>query len=208
VKSVLIAFATRHGNATQIARRLADSIQQRGFAAELLDAAGVPKGFSFSNYAAAMIVASVHLGRHEPEMKRFVKARVAELSAIPSAFLSVSLSQAGAQSFAAPPAQRARSAANAAAMIDRFLAETGWHPSRIEPVAGALLYTKYNFVLRFIMKRIAAKAGGSTDVSQDHSYTDWESLDRFCAEFLQQIEGPSGDPRRLREMGRDHASSE
>jgi len=34
-----------------------------------------------------------------------------------------------------------------------------------------------------VMKWIAGKAGGSTDTSRDHEYTDWDALGRFAAEF-------------------------
>jgi menaquinone-dependent protoporphyrinogen oxidase len=51
------------------------------------------------------------------------------------------------------------------------------------PVAGALPYTRYNFLVRFLMKRIARKAGGPTDTSRDYDFTDWAALDRFAAAF-------------------------
>ena len=69
-------------------------------------------------------------------------------------------------------------------MIDDFRAETGWRPKSTKAVAGALLYSKYNFLLRWIMKRISRQAGGTTDTSKDHEYTDWAALDRFVEEFV------------------------
>jgi menaquinone-dependent protoporphyrinogen oxidase len=45
------------------------------------------------------------------------------------------------------------------------------------------MYTKYNFLIRFVMKRIARQAGASTDTSHDHDYTDWEGLDRILDEL-------------------------
>ena len=68
-----------------------------------------------------------------------------------------------------------------------FLRETGWHPTVIRAVAGALLYTKYSFLLRFVMKRIARKAGAGTDTSKDYEYTDWEGLDHFVTAFTSVI---------------------
>jgi menaquinone-dependent protoporphyrinogen oxidase len=68
-------------------------------------------------------------------------------------------------------------------MIDQFLGETGWRPPKIRAIAGALLYTKYNFILRFVMKHIAAAGGGDTDTSRNYDYTNWAELDRFVQEF-------------------------
>ena len=50
-------------------------------------------------------------------------------------------------------------------------------------VAGALLYTHYNFFVRWLMKRIVANAGGDTDTSKDYEYTDWSDVRAFAADF-------------------------
>jgi menaquinone-dependent protoporphyrinogen oxidase len=54
-------------------------------------------------------------------------------------------------------------------------------------VAGALLYRKYGFLKRWIMKRIVARAGGDTDTSRDYEYTDWNDMRAFAKEFLQLV---------------------
>ena len=69
-------------------------------------------------------------------------------------------------------------------MIDGFIKATGWRPARTLPVAGALLYTKYNFFIRFVMRRISRQAGGPTDTSRDYQFTDWAAIDRFVAELV------------------------
>jgi menaquinone-dependent protoporphyrinogen oxidase len=136
-----------------------------------------------NNYAAAIIAAPVRLGRHPQEIKNAVCRNLELLGQMPSMFLSVSLAEAGAVNPAAGPARRVHAAAEVQCTIDRFLAETGWKPTKIEPVAGALMYSKYNFLLRWIMKRIAARSGASTDTSRDHVYTNWTALDRNVGEF-------------------------
>src|SRR5262249_10815010 len=98
-------------------------------------------------------------------------------------FLSVSLSEAGAEDAGAPPEKRAAAAVTVEQMIQRFLTETGWHPQRIKAVAGALMYSRYNRLVRFVMKRIAKASGGSTDTSMDHEYTDWAALNRLVDEL-------------------------
>jgi menaquinone-dependent protoporphyrinogen oxidase len=69
------------------------------------------------------------------------------------------------------------------AIIGRFLSRTGWHPRMTKPVAGALLYTRYNPFMRWIMKRIVQKGGGDTDTSRDYEYTNWDDLRAFAGEF-------------------------
>ena len=57
----------------------------------------------------------------------------------------------------------------------------------------ALLYSKYNFVVRFIMKAIATKAGGPVDTSRDYEFTDWNKLDHLIENFVESASG-SGAP--------------
>jgi menaquinone-dependent protoporphyrinogen oxidase len=187
MKPVLVLYATREGHTRKIAENAADAIRNHGFAAELVDAAQISGGFSLDKYSAALLIASVHRARHEPEMRRFAKSHRAGLERIPAAFLSVSWSEAGAEDTTAPPERRAQAEDAVRRMIDNFLAETQWRPARIKAVAGALLYSKYNFLLRLVMKRIARQAGGATDTSRDWEYTDWQGLDRFVEEFVQSI---------------------
>ena len=47
-------------------------------------------------------------------------------------------------------------------------------------MAGALAYTRYGFLTRFFMRRIAKKEGGPTDTSRDHELTDWGMVARFA----------------------------
>ena len=44
-------------------------------------------------------------------------------------------------------------------------------------IAGALLYTQYNFVRRFLIRQGAKRAGTPIDVTRDRYCTDWPALD-------------------------------
>ena len=184
MKPVLLAYATREGHTEQIAEYVAGLIRKRGFEAELLNAARRASGVTVHDCAGAIVAASVHRGKHQREMVEFVKEHAAELERIPTVFLSVSLSEAGAEDATATAKKRAQSAADASRLIDEFLEETGWNPGKIRAVAGALLYTKYNFLLRLIMKRIARAAGAGLDTSRNYDYTDWGALDQLVDEFI------------------------
>jgi menaquinone-dependent protoporphyrinogen oxidase len=65
----------------------------------------------------------------------------------------------------------------------RFVERLGWQPTMIKVVAGALPYTRYGVLTRWIMKRIASDAGGDTDTSRDYEYTDWRDLRDFADRF-------------------------
>ncbi len=186
MKLLAVLYATREGQIRRIAEHLAATARSRNLAAEAIDVAALPSGFSLDAYSAVILAASVHMQKHEIEMTRFVQRYRAELERLPALFLSVSLSEAGAEDVTAAPERRAQSAAEVEKMIQAFLAETGWHPSRVRAAAGALMYSKYNFLIRFVMKRIARAAGASTDTSRNHEYTDWEALDRVIDELIEE----------------------
>ena len=185
MKPILLIYATREGHTRRIAEHLGALLaaQQRTF--ELVDAAQPPEGFSLAKYCAAIVGASLHAGKHEPEMAQLVKGHLNELQQIPTLFLSVSLSERTVEDPQAGAQKRAQAEADVARTIDSFLKETGWRPSNVAAVAGALLYSKYNFVVRFIMKRISRKAGGPVDTSRDYEFTDWTKLDLLIAEFVE-----------------------
>ncbi len=172
-----IFFATREGQTRKIAERVAAHIRAHGVDADVIDVRTVRSDIDWSQYAMACVAASVHLGHHEREMIAFARRHREALSQLRAVFLSVTLSEAGAEDPAAPPDRRAQAAADARRMIDVFIAETGWRPARTLPVAGALAYTRYNFLVRFVMKRIARKQGASTDTSRDHEFTNWPAVD-------------------------------
>ncbi len=179
----LVIYATREGHTARIAEHLRETMEKRGMAVQLVDAAHLPENFRLADYQGALIAASVHSGKHEREMTQLVRKYREQLEAMPTVFLSVSLSEAGVEDSKRTPENRAKAAADVQRLMDEFLAETQWHPSKIKAVAGALLYSKYNFFIRFIMKRIAAHEGGDTDTSRDYEYTDWTALDHLVDEL-------------------------
>lgn len=181
-----VFFASREGHTREIAERIGAGLRSHGFDIDLLDVRQrLP--FALSSYSAAVLAASVHGGNHEPEMVQFVKDHRQQLEGMTTAFLSVTLSEAGAERPGTTPTEHARFVHDVDAMLTKFFDETKWTPSLVKPVAGALVYSRYNFLLRLIMRSIAKKAGGDTDTSRDYDYTDWAGLDKFIAGFAAQL---------------------
>jgi menaquinone-dependent protoporphyrinogen oxidase len=184
--NLLIVNGTTEGQTRKIAARMAAIACELGHAAILMDAAAGPERAPRGKYDAVIVAASVHRGRHQAPVARFVRGFLPEMRRLPTAFFSVSLSAAGRE-------PRQREAARRCA--DAFLRETGWRPEMVRLVAGALAYTRYGFLTRWMMKRIALREGGDTDTSRDHEYTDWEQLRRDVEIFVTQavpVEDPVG----------------
>ncbi|WP_158059073.1 menaquinone-dependent protoporphyrinogen IX dehydrogenase [Halorussus halophilus] len=171
---VLLLYGTTEGQTATIAERIADVLADNGHEPTLVHTKHLPDGFSLGDYDAAVIGASIHAGTHQKYVREFVKAHAAELNEMPSAFYSVSLT-------AATGTQEAWDTARE--MLEDFLAETGWEPDATAVVPGALKYSEYGVLKRFMMKRIAGEAGGDTDTSRDYEYTDWNEVAEFAKEF-------------------------
>ncbi len=71
MKPILILYATREGHTRRIAEHLAAAIRARGAAAETLNAAEASPAIEWNVYSGAILAASVHVQKHEPEMVRF-----------------------------------------------------------------------------------------------------------------------------------------
>jgi menaquinone-dependent protoporphyrinogen oxidase len=179
-----IFYATREGQGKRVAEHVAESLRACRCDVEVCNVRDSPELIDTQRYQLAFVVASVHLGHHEREILRFVKSHRADLVRLGAPFLSLTLSEAGAEDPESPPEKRMASAADAQRMIDVFVQETGWRPAYVLPVAGALTYSKYNFFIKLIMKNIARKAGGPTDTSRDYEFTDWDAVDRFVLDRL------------------------
>jgi menaquinone-dependent protoporphyrinogen oxidase len=178
----LIMYATREGQTRRIAEHIAAGLTTLHIEVEQHDVKTSREPIDWSRYDWACLAASVHAGHHEPEMIAFVKRHRRALDQLQAVFVSVTLSEAGAEDVQKPKAMREKAAADARRMIDVFIEETGWTPVRVLPVAGALVYSQYNFIIRLVMKRIARQAGAPTDTSRDYQFTDWAALDRFVTD--------------------------
>ena len=188
MKPFAILYATREGQTRRIAERLATHLRGRGAPIDLIDLRrGLPQGFELARYAAVVIAASIHIGKHAPEAVAFVRENHSALARVPTMFLSVSLSAAGASDPNATAKRRTSAKTNRDKMIAEFLRQTGWKPSLVHPVAGALLYREYGFFVRQMMRFISSIVGASTDTSRNHEYTDWKAVDAYAEEFAETI---------------------
>jgi menaquinone-dependent protoporphyrinogen oxidase len=173
---VLVLYGTTEGHSAKVAAAAADTLRKGGLDIEVVDAA--TERPDAEPYAAVVIVASVHQGDYQAAVVDWTRRHARALNAVPTAFVSVSLGVLQSD----PKVQQ-----DSNAIRDRFLERTGWKPTAMTAVAGALMYSRYSFLQRALMKRIAAEAGGDTDTSRDHEYTDWKDLAAFTRRFATKI---------------------
>jgi menaquinone-dependent protoporphyrinogen oxidase len=190
MKPVAVLYATREGQTRKIAERIAGYLAECGYESKTLNVGGDDDAIDtidLNEYSGAILAASVHAGEHGREMIRFVKAHLGDLNRIPNCFISVTLTQASVDMPQGSQRDHEKAVAAVKQVMDTFFIETGWTPDEAHGVAGALFYTKYNPLVRQVLKRIAKKSGGGTDTSRDYEYTDWAALKRIVEDFAGQL---------------------
>lgn len=176
MSNVLIVYATNEGQTLKVAQRIADVLRAEGHTPHLLDADHPTQPVDFDRFQIAVVGAPIRARGYPRSIVRFVREQRSFLERTGAAFFSVGLAIASRTS---------DGRAQTLAVVEEFSESTGWRPHRVELIAGALPYSKYNFLIRFVMQRIAAKEGGDTDTSRDYEYTDWNAVDRFARELAQ-----------------------
>lgn len=170
---MLILYGTFDGQTRKIACALSQTMRSLHVDADLVNAREQLDP-NPEHYDAVIVAAPVRSGKYQPAVRRWVKAHAAALSGRPAAFVSVCLGVLE---------KNPKTDAVLAGIVQAFAKETGWQPPVIKIVAGALQYTKYNWFIRWVMRRIVSRAGGDTDTSRDYEYTDWKDLESFAREF-------------------------
>lgn len=172
---VLVVYATSEGHTKKISERLAGWIRESGHRPTLFDSSVSDFELELAAFDCFILAGSIHQGKHQASLADFARSHRIELNSKATAFLSVSLSAI---------VKDEKHLADCQKCIDGFTAETGLRPQRSIPVAGALLYTQYDFLTKQFMRMICAKEGGDTDTTRDFEYTDWEALRSFVDGFL------------------------
>ncbi len=175
MKKIALVYSSKHGQTEKIARYMEAKLQERGYSTQLLEASG---NFSLNSCVDAVICGSpVYAGKFRQPLLRWVQNHRKEMHDFPVGLFTVTLN-------AADKHQTAR--ADDSRLLRELISQTGLHPSHVASFAGALKYRSYWWPTRWMMRRIAAKAGGDTDTSRDHEYTSWAQVDSFLSAFVSQ----------------------
>ncbi len=179
---LLIVYGSEEGQTAKVAKHLAEFFRDRRHQVDLIFGKEVPADLSMTVYDGVVVGASIHMGRHQKYIVELAKKHCNDLTTRFSAFFTVCLTAKGET-----PAEKAQ----VEQYVQDFMEATNWYPDQVGVFAGALLYTQYGLVKRFIMKSIIKRSGGDLDASRDYEYTDWESVDDFGDTFLAAIAGES-----------------
>jgi menaquinone-dependent protoporphyrinogen oxidase len=170
----LVLYGTTEGHTRNIASHISTVLRKKEHTVDLVDSAKYTSVLKKGEYDGVIIGASVHQDKYQIAVEEYVMVNSRILNTMKSAFFSVCLSAAITDK---------EHYAEARQYISDFLKLTGWKPTIYDSFAGALLYTKYDYFKRLIMKFISMKEGRDSDTSRDYIYTDWDRVTRFANDF-------------------------
>jgi menaquinone-dependent protoporphyrinogen oxidase len=187
---VLIVHGSKYGQTAKIAEYIANVLRSERIDATVMHADDVPPELDVGTYAGIIVGAPVFVQKHPRSVRRFILHHRSTLDHRLTGFFSVSGS-AGGKELSDQVAARS--------MLTEFLDDCRWQPAHRACFAGAIAFTKYNFLVKWVMKRIARHAGASTDTSRDHEFTNWHAVTNFASEFAAELlkgtQGPTAAVR-------------
>jgi menaquinone-dependent protoporphyrinogen oxidase len=192
---LLLVYGTSEGQTEKVAFRLRDRLAPQGHALDAFRADRVPEDLDPLDYDGVLVGGSIHGGHYQKSLLAWVQAHQPSLRVRPSALFTVCMR-------AAVPTDEARREVEA--YVAGLVRETAWEPAASAAFAGALRYSAYNVLLRWVMKRIVRKDAphlpGATDTTRDHEFTDWAAVDAFADAFAQRL-AAAGSSRAPRAVG-------
>lgn len=170
--NILLTYHSGEGQTAKVAAHIAQVLRDRGATVQVALAEDDPSPAGFDG---VIVGDSIHLGRHSRELRRWITRHGDQLDPVPTAVFQVSLTSAHHDQEHELEAQR---------MLGDLLSDTGLDPDVVGLFAGALAYTRYGWLKRRMMIRIAASQGDDTDTSHDYEYTDWDAVEHFATDAL------------------------
>ena len=173
---MLVVYGTTDGQTRKVALHLGIALRHAGVDADVIMAS--PTAAGPEGYAGVIVAASLIAGKYQRNVRAWLSRHAPALRGKPTAFVSVCMMVRDTST----EAQR-----RLHGIMRDFVDSCGWMPSHLKPVAGALAYTRYGWLKRWLVKKMAARTGGPTDTSRDHEFTDWNDLRAFAEKFAEGV---------------------
>lgn len=174
---ILIVYGTSDGHTGVIAERIATSLRSVGQDTTVFQGGHIPPATDIASFDAFIVGASVHYGKFQTSIRKFITAHKTTLSQKPSAFFAVS----GASSAGAQGRQDAHT------FSEPFLESLQWQPTTTEHVAGAFPFTRYSWWKKLLLRFILKRAGVQVATNKDYVFTDWDRVHAFAIAFAGEV---------------------
>ncbi|GLU42552.1 flavodoxin domain-containing protein [Allomuricauda sp. NBRC 101325] len=171
---ILIIYGTSEGQTQKIAAFMSNILLEEGHSTLMANATEKPP--APEDFDAVLIGSSIHLHSYKSAIKSYIKENLVSLNEKLTGFFSVSLAMAS---------KNATEHEEVKEITKSFLTKTNWQPDHIYYMAGALQFTKYDYLKKMTMRTIAKKErpGEEIDINSDYEYSDWKKIEAQTLNF-------------------------
>lgn len=168
MSNILIIYSSRDGQTQKICQRLKSVIERNTQQVTLVSIEEADR-VNLQTCDKIVMGASIHYGRHNPQVMAFIERNQSILESKPNAFFSVNVvaRKPGKQTPDSNPYLR------------KFLKRIHWKPKQLAVFAGKIDYPSYNMFDRSLIRLIMWMTKGPTDPSAVVEFTDWEQVEAF-----------------------------
>ena len=166
----MVAYGTRYGSTAEIAERMGEIFAAMGLTIEIRDIKreGPPK--DLDGYELVVVGSGILAGRWTKEPLQFLEKNKETLADKKVALFVVS-------AYAADPEKHDR-------VYEDYLVSVVEDLKPISPVSlgffgGVIDFSKYNFAVRILMKRMVSSNAGDREVSEYMDLRDWEKIESW-----------------------------
>lgn len=168
MSNILIIYSSRDGQTQKICQRLQSVIERNTQQVTLVSIEEADR-VNLQTYDKIVMGASIHYGRHNPQVLAFIERNQSILESKPNAFFSVNV-------VARKPEKQTP---DSNPYLRKFLKRIHWKPKQLAVFAGKIDYPSYNMFDRSLIRLIMWMTKGPTDPSAVVEFTDWEQVEAF-----------------------------
>ncbi|OBT15594.1 protoporphyrinogen oxidase [Vibrio sp. UCD-FRSSP16_10] len=168
MKKAALLYSTTDGQTQKILTHIESELE--GFKCDSFDLSKMDS-IDLLAYDRVVVGASIRYGHLSKSLYQFIQKHLVQLEQINAAFFCVNLT--------ARKEDQGKDTPEGSAYIKTFLKKSPWQPKLIGVFAGALLYPRYNFLDKFMIRLIMSMTGGETDTTKEVEYTNWGKVSLF-----------------------------
>ena len=165
---ILILYSTTDGHTLEICRHLQQVIEQDSHRVTMKCIDDDP-GIDIAAYDKVVVGARIRYGKHTPQVYRFAQTHRQSLDIKPNAFFTVNV--------VARKPEKNTPGTNPYML--KFLKLSAWHPKELAVFAGRIVYARYGWRDRMIIRFIMWMTKGPTALDTDVDFTDWKKVEAF-----------------------------
>ncbi len=174
-KQALIAYGTRYGSTAEVAERIGEALSEKGLTVTVLNTKEESAPTNLIDFDLVIVGSGILAGRWTKEPIEFLKENKSVLADKDVALFVVC-------AYAANPKTRDDAFQN-------YLVDVGRDLDSITPISlgffgGVIDFSKYNFAVRALMKRMVKSTTGDEEVSEFMDLRDWEKIESWAKSLV------------------------